>query len=778
MAELDGVSFFSPVYFPAGKNPEESLHWLGRLVEPLFDFGQRGYTGHDAKVDVGIVVDVDNRKLSKCRIALKVFTVALKIILLAAGFFILGILGKLIYRTANFFVVVPRPNVEHLKKEVKQLIDKFSKKGKAYGDLSKQVEGFYKKDFALEHVREVKILYQELSGAVKELNRVSGPTYQQAITKEMAAELVETRHRLTALQEKFVAFFDNDKQKALVKDALDKLEQTAEKRYGALQRSVESWKEKQDKILDQIEPEKPYDWRQLHKQLREASKGVEIREYRDLEKFRSAVRVFNEMIPKFYESDLIEKIDTIQQLQGIPNLGNTCYMNSLLQALCANPGFYSLVNRELILPKFKSERNGEVVEPRPMAEPRVVPLSHALEGLGLIDAGMSLKPTEKPAKKKQQSKVDPTPVEAPKVDSAPVEESKAKPAPAKRATASIRMPVKGDTEKNEDFFERWKRAMQRKLATPAVNAEAAPVLVPKAAQMRVKHVEVLNHVQLRSHLRCLHESLRVFILAYRSQNPVAIRIAAKGFYQILLDMKLVQPGRQEDAAEIMGIIFDKLAYPTFEVSRIRQFTKHPLMDQVKGEDKDQAVKDQSLDPRFNRVLTETDRVLKIPMKDPDGGIYSTTLQGLIDHYFGDHPDTSPNYDIDGVRGPSEWNEKVRLTTAPPILNLALTRFETTITVDENGEYHAIPHKVQDQVHLPVGNIVDLRGAFAEGVLKEGDSGKYEIVSVIQHMGGVGGGHYTVNICKNGRWQQCNDGARPRDVEDVGADGYMYVLRKI
>lgn len=73
-----------------------------------------------------------------------------------------------------------------------------------------------------------------------------------------------------------------------------------------------------------------------------ASLREQMKEYRQNEsKLKGVLNVFTEKV--FNET--LHKDSNYTYPQGLPNLGNTCYMNSLLQALTGCPAFTTYIDR-------------------------------------------------------------------------------------------------------------------------------------------------------------------------------------------------------------------------------------------------------------------------------------------------------------------------------------------------------------------------------------------------------------------------------------------------
>lgn len=678
MSTTNEISLFRPIRFPEGKHPEESLHWLGRIVEPFFDLGQRGYIAHDSTADEGFIpIDTDTQKLSKGQKALKVLTVALKIIMImTVAIPLIMFIGKLIYRSVNYFEEIPKLNTDHLKDEANRLLTALAEDGNGYKNLSARIIDLEDKNLSTEEdVVEAAHLYHELSSNLNELRKVSGPEYNKVLSKETLAALAETSRRLNHLNDTFLAYFAGEAAQEAVKKGLDSLQNTAREAFDAYQADNDAWTTEQDALLNEIKSRGDQNIdKEIHRKLCKAAQNKEIKDYPAIERYRTTVDAFNRMIPDIYSSADIRKfhsdIDKLQKPKGLPNLGNSCYLNSLLQALCAHPGFYQMVNNPVRIPRYIPQK----------AEPGTINIGRTFQALDL---------------------------ESPR----------------------LKGPKSDQEEPN------------------------------KTTQLTVEDPDFLRHVariQPQIKAKRLQDSLRLLILAQRSKNDRAIRIAAYGFRERLIEAGVI-PARQrmvqQDSSEFMIQVLEQLNYPLLDVVERKEYINPEAKGYVKEE-------------------TNPLSILTLPIKNSDGNIISHTFQGLVDHYFSTTTQTDRLSLNDEPVKSHTWNETTRLKAIPDTLNISLKRFEII------NPARGTTGKIQGQIHMPVGNIVDLQDAFAEGVVGEGVSTKYQIVAVIQHMGGTSGGHYTANVYKNGQWHQCNDRSVTLTAGDVGRDGYVFVLKRI
>lgn len=674
MNSTQEISFSSPIRFPGGKHDDENLHWLGRCVEPFFDFGQQGYVVHNTLTDDGAVaIDKDTRKLSKGQIALKVFTTALKIIAIATIIIpLVMLIGKLIYRSSNYFDIIPRPEIDQTMQKAEALIDRYQINGAAYGDILDQLDIYESEMPAKETLDETLKLNRKINTALAELEQATTSQQQKLLPKNHLKQLEKAKEGITELYERFSALLTDPTRKAKIAEALDAMKQDAEYDLNDYMNENEAWTTAQTAILDKVKSRRDSSInKEIHQELCKATRRFEVKDYPAIEKYRSAVDALDHILPKQFTSEEIKQlnkeIDKTFKPVGIPNLGNSCYMNALLQTLSASPGFYRLVNTpiEVLLPTTPDD------------------VAEVCEQFPVVDA-LDLTAPRRPG-------------------------------------------------------ERHRNANERSITD-----------LPTATKRRNAAPAGLTQTQIQLKARKLQDSLRLFFLAHRSKNKTAIRIAAYGFRERMIEAGIIpsrERTRQQDSSEFMVKILEKLNCPMLEVEEVKTYTDTEAVGYVNAQAAPQGM-------------------LSIPIKDDDGRIISNNFQGLVDTHFAPSQQEG-ELSINGNEvAPHTWEETTQLTVVPDTIALSLKRF------DNHG------NKISGQIALPFDNVVDLRKAFADGVIKEGDSTLYQITSVIQHVGGTSGGHYTANVYRDGSWHQCNDSSVTAPSRCVGTNGYVFVLKRI
>jgi len=121
-------------------------------------------------------------------------------------------------------------------------------------------------------------------------------------------------------------------------------------------------------------------------------------------------------------------------------------------------------------------------------------------------------------------------------------------------------------------------------------------------------------------------------------------------------------------------------------------------------------------------------------------------------------------------------KKFDLWTAPDLLILHLKRFEYI-----PGQYFMHRQKIESLVDFPIEEL-DLRHMVKSGQARAGHvrpdvEPLYELFGVSEHMGGLGGGHYTavVKNVQSGGWFACDDTRVTPVSRDAGVTPNAYVL---
>jgi ubiquitin C-terminal hydrolase len=138
-----------------------------------------------------------------------------------------------------------------------------------------------------------------------------------------------------------------------------------------------------------------------------------------------------------------------------------------------------------------------------------------------------------------------------------------------------------------------------------------------------------------------------------------------------------------------------------------------------------------------------------------------TLEECLDNFFGDETINHSSHDWKcdkcNVSAPSK--KTIKLWKIPQVLIVSLKRF--------NHNLHKNTHTVTVPLELDLSSHC-----------LHSDGYKYKLVAVVNHMGGMGSGHYNC-MCKhpNGVWYAIDDEmvhvAQPHELEYVLNNGYIY-----
>jgi len=93
-------------------------------------------------------------------------------------------------------------------------------------------------------------------------------------------------------------------------------------------------------------------------------------------------------------------------------------------------------------------------------------------------------------------------------------------------------------------------------------------------------------------------------------------------------------------------------------------------------------------------------------------------------------------------------KKMDIWRLPPLLVFQLKRFTYEV-----GKWNTYREKLENFVSFPFE--IDL-AEFVIGDSTHAPSTMYELVAVSNHMGGLGGGHYTAYARRGNKWYHCND----------------------
>ncbi len=348
----DRIDTFSPIKWESGKNSEEKHHWLGRIVEPYFDLGQQSYTVHHNPSDDGIPVYKDTKKSSWQQTALKVVGIIFKVLsYLTVIIPLVMLIGKSVYRSNNTFVQQDRVDPKEHERMANQIYDRYSseKDDNHHARLSTSIN-----EFALqscdtpESLDYIASVYKEIDTVKQEIVRLKALKREDE-SEEVYNNLDDVTVDLNELLEIFNASIEGDVHKNQMLQALEASYLLAVQAVTGYREELDVWKEVQDEVLDGLEPQ---DWIKKFDELVVRSQNMgdyQLGNYSAIEKFLKHHALIKKYITDFEHIKKYDDLDTlanqILKPDGIPNLGHTCYMNSLLQSFANEPALIDHLNR-------------------------------------------------------------------------------------------------------------------------------------------------------------------------------------------------------------------------------------------------------------------------------------------------------------------------------------------------------------------------------------------------------------------------------------------------
>jgi ubiquitin C-terminal hydrolase len=140
--------------------------------------------------------------------------------------------------------------------------------------------------------------------------------------------------------------------------------------------------------------------------------------------------------------------------------------------------------------------------------------------------------------------------------------------------------------------------------------------------------------------------------------------------------------------------------------------------------------------------------------------FKDTLDESLELFFNA---TDIEYQVEPKKPTVSATKSFQLDELPEILPIFIKRYKSDLS-KESG-----PISTTAKINLSVYLTYDF---------KDLNSCEYEVESVILHTGGLEGGHYIAQVCKDGQWYECNDqSVRPIDQPDL-ANAYGYIFKRV
>jgi len=321
-SRLESVNMFSPLHWPEGKNSQEKCHALGRAVEWFFDLGQKSYAVHHDPCGKSIPTGKDKGARTT---ALKVISIIFKVLTFPTIIIpIIMLIGKLIYRKKNDFVVQGKVDPASINAHADRLLE-------LHGSTNnKIVPDLIPHDTSIEKLANMQ---DEVSSVLAEVDQVS--KNKQCLTPLKQQFLDAVRESLVSDRDRLAQFLAQADVKGQLIAQLQGLTQEASNELEALQNETLAWTNVQNEVFAGKDS--------IHKNLIEKSREFKnlIRPRPALENYVRLAKMCAWLPPNCLQ--LSKQITAELTPTGIINLGNSCYMNSILQILSASPEITQLL---------------------------------------------------------------------------------------------------------------------------------------------------------------------------------------------------------------------------------------------------------------------------------------------------------------------------------------------------------------------------------------------------------------------------------------------------
>lgn len=173
---------------------------------------------------------------------------------------------------------------------------------------------------------------------------------------------------------------------------------------------------------------------------------------------------------------------------------------------------------------------------------------------------------------------------------------------------------------------------------------------------------------------------------------------------------------------------------------------------------------------FN-INFEIFNILELSLTDSNGNVFKTLDQCLARFC---EPEEVENYKCDKCKTECKALKKMSIFQLPPKLIIQLKRFNSRTQNSQNMFLRMIGGKINDRIDFPIEN---LTFQTTQNTIKPLND-KYNLYATVNHSGGLNGGHYVAH-CKNlldKNWYNFNDStvSYVNDISDI-VDGSAYIL---
>lgn len=264
-----------------------------------------------------------------------------------------------------------------------------------------------------------------------------------------------------------------------------------------------------------------------------------------------------------------------------------------------------------------------------------------------------------------------------------------------------------------------------------------------------------DYQKIMAHLK----AMRTLKDVYEGKNTsITLHKALSDFRQVVIDRKtrmveLPPSYSQQDAAEFMSAALRGIHY-VFQMKKTVR----------------------SKDQQDESTIHEPAHYLSLQIVANKGKV---TFQDLLEAYKAEHKNDPHNkwvyHGRDAVREHQEYTQIYEIADQiPDTLVVQIKRFR----YNKEGR---IARK--NSTPVEIGEEVDFRTLFEEGLVTDGVSTKYRVVGIVNHVGEINSGHYTAEVKIDGKWEHRSDSSVTKSVSDLvlkgrRETGYMFVFERI